>query len=169
MNIEQFRGLVAESQQPVILDIWAPWCGPCKAMKPHFDQLSGEFSDSARVVAINADESPEVARELGIASIPTVLVYRGGTEVARRIGAQSAGDLRNLFEAAVAGRSIPRLTNRTRFLRIAAAALFAGLAGELDPSWPMWIAAAGMFMLAVHDRCPLLQMLRGRMGRAEAA
>lgn len=168
MTYLEFESLVARAHAPVIIDLWAPWCGPCKAMKPHFDALATDYGDRASVVAINADESPEVAARLQISVIPTVVVFRGGREVARRMGAQSESDLRGLFEAAVEGREIPKLTNRTRFLRIAAAALLAGLAGETDPSWPMWVAAGGFFFAAIHDRCPIMQAIRARFRRQPA-
>ena len=160
MELNEFKALVADPNKPVILDVWAPWCGPCKAMKPHFDSLAEEFSESARVMAINADESPGIVDELKVYTIPTVVVYRGGADIARRRGAQSPGDLRGLFEAAVEGREVPALTGRTRFLRIAGAVLAAFAAGRIDPSWPMQILAVVLFASAIHDRCPIIQALK---------
>jgi thioredoxin len=160
MTLTEFDAIVADQDRPTILDIWAPWCGPCKMIKPHFDALAEEYGDRARVVAVNADESPEIAERLKIFSIPTVIAYRGGQEVARRKGAQNESDLRALFEAVATGQDVPAMSNRTRFIRIAAAALAAGLAGRVEPSWPLQAGAAFLFMSAIHDRCPIMQALK---------
>ncbi len=165
MTLTEFDTIVADQDRPTILDIWAPWCGPCKMMKPHFDALAEEYGDRARVVAVNADESPEIAKQLKIFSIPTVVVYRGGQEVARRKGAQNESDLRALFEAVATGRDVPAMSNRTRFFRIAVAALAAGLAGRVEPSWPLQAAAAFLFLSAIHDRCPIIQALKRPFSR----
>ncbi len=154
-----------DADRPTVIDVWAPWCGPCKAMKPHFESLSGEFGSQAQVLAINADESPEVVEQLGITGIPTVLVFRGGQEVARRMGAQSEKDLRGLFEAAVSGAQIPKVNNVARMVRIFAAALAMGLAGQFEPAWPLQAAAVGLFIWAIHDRCPIIQALKRTLSR----
>ncbi len=159
MTLSEFNSIVADTTRPTIIDVWAPWCGPCKAMKPHFDSLAGEFGERARVLAVNADESPEVTQALNVFSLPTVVVYRGGTEVARRKGAQSPSDLRTLFEAAVEGREVPQLSNRSRILRIGGALAAAMLAGQIEPTWPLQILSVVLFASAVHDRCPIVQAL----------
>lgn len=161
MTNTEFDELVGGEARPVVLDIWAPWCSPCRSMKPHFEELGEEFSDRARVVAINADESHDLATRLKIYAIPTVLVYHGGRETARRMGAQSATDLRALFTAAVEGRPVPKLTNRTRIVRVLGAALALGFAERVDPSWPMYAAGGLLFFSAIHDRCPIWQAITG--------
>ena len=169
MELTEFEAVVSDSDRPTIIDVWAPWCGPCKAMKPHFDSLAEEYGERARVLAINADESPDVVERLQVYAIPTVVVFRGGAEIARRKGAQSAGDLRELFEAAVEGREVPVLSNRMRFVRIAGAVGAAALAGRMDPAWPMQILAAILFASAIHDRCPIIQALKRPFSRRRDA
>lgn len=165
MTLTDFNAAVAETDRPTIIDVWAPWCGPCKAMKPAFDALSTEYGDRAQVLAINADENPEIAQALSIFAIPTVVVYRGGTEVARRKGAQSEADLRGLFAAAVEGRDLPAMRGGTRVLRVVGAVLAAVLAGRMDPAWPMQLVAMGLFVSAIHDRCPIIQALKQPFSR----
>jgi len=160
MTIKKFKSVIADTEKATIIDIWAPWCGPCKAMKPVFDQLADEYGQRARVLSVNADESQEVLGEYKIYAVPTVLVFRGGVEIARRKGAQSESDLRALFEAAVAGEEIPAMNNRTRILRIVGAVALALYSLNVETSWPLQIAAALLFVLAIHDRCPILKALK---------
>ena len=165
MTLNDFQAAVAETDRPVIIDLWAPWCGPCKAMKPAFDSLSEEYGDRARVLAVNADESSDVMQKLQVFAIPTVVVFRGGTEIARRKGMQSESDLRALFEAVIQGNEIPAMSSRTRFLRIAVAIAAALFSLRMDPAWPMQLFAAGLFAFAIHDRCPILKALKNAVLR----
>jgi len=169
MTLKDFNTAIADTERPTIIDLWAPWCGPCKAMKPSFDSLSTEYGDRAQVLAVNADENPEVLQQLQVYAIPTVVVFRGGTEIARRKGAQSESDLRALFEAAAEGKEIPGMTKRTRFLRIFAALAAALFSFRMDPAWPMQIFAAVLFGFAIHDRCPILKALKGSLMRPRGA
>lgn len=160
MTLKEFNTITADPERPTIIDLWAPWCGPCKAMKPAFDKLSEEYGDKARVLAVNADESHQVLESLQVFAIPTVVVFQGGNEVLRRKGAQSEADLRALFEAVVEGKELPAMNNRTRFLRMAAAAAAFALSFQLEPSWPMQAFSAVLLWLAIHDRCPVIRALK---------
>ncbi len=75
---------------PVLVDVWAAWCGPCRSMAPMFEQAAAELEPDVRLVKLNADEEPRIASELGVAALPTMLLLRGGREVARISGAMSA-------------------------------------------------------------------------------
>lgn len=160
MKLSEFNREISDAERATIIDLWAPWCGPCKAMKPAFDKLSEEYGDRARVLAVNADESSEVLQKLQVFAIPTVVVFRGGNEIARRKGAQSESDLRAFFEAVIEGRELPAMNNRTRFMRIAAAVAAVLFSFRLDPAWPMQVFAAVLFGLAIHDRCPVIRALK---------
>ncbi len=167
MLYTEFEDLVQSTKdRAVIIDVWAPWCGPCKAMKPIFEKLSGEYSSRAEVVAIDADESPEVVEQLRISGIPTVLVFREGAEVARRMGAQGESALRSLFEAAVEGKEIPKARIWKRVLPLAGAALAMGFSSEISPGWPLQVLAVGLFMVAIHDRCPIIQAIKRSFTKA---
>ncbi len=84
---ENFEQEVLKSGQPVIVDFWAAWCGPCKAISPIVEELGQEFAGKAKVVKVNVDEQNELAMQYGIMSIPTLKFFKGGQIVGEIIGA----------------------------------------------------------------------------------
>jgi thioredoxin 1 len=91
---------VKGQDKPVILDFWAPWCGPCRAQGPILDQVSGRWGERAVVAKVNVDEEPGLARAFGIQAIPTLVVMKGGKVVQRFTGVQDADTLMRALEAA---------------------------------------------------------------------
>ena len=87
VNDDTFDELVLKSPVPVLLDFWAPWCGPCRMIAPIIDELAVEYKDKLRCFKLNTDESPQVATEYGIRSIPTVMIFKGGKKMDTIIGA----------------------------------------------------------------------------------
>lgn len=73
-----FENEVLQSTEPVLVDFWAPWCGPCRQIAPLIEQLASENSGSAKVVKINIDDNQEIARQYGVMSIPTLMIFKGG-------------------------------------------------------------------------------------------
>ena len=81
---------VANSDVPVLVDVWAPWCGPCRAMAPMFERAAKELEPDVRLLKLNADNAPDVSSRLQITGIPTLLLLRGGREISRSSGAMDA-------------------------------------------------------------------------------
>jgi thioredoxin 2 len=88
-----FARQVSRSDLPLVVDFWAPWCGPCRMMAPAFEEAARVLEPHARLIKINTEESQGLASRLGIRSIPTLAVFKGGGEVARTAGAMDAGRL----------------------------------------------------------------------------
>ncbi len=83
-----FQSEVADSDVPVLLDLWAAWCGPCRLVGPIVDELAGDYADRIKVGKIDVDAEPEIAAAFGVASIPTLLLVKDGQVVASAIGAR---------------------------------------------------------------------------------
>lgn len=96
-----FEQEVLNSDVPVLLDFWAPWCGPCRMIAPILDELADEFAGKAKVVKVNVDDNPETAAKFGIRSIPTLLVFKNGEVVATQVGGVPKSQLASLIEQAL--------------------------------------------------------------------
>lgn len=98
---QTFESNVIKSDKPVLVDFWAPWCGPCRAIAPVVEDLAGEYGDKVAFAKLNTDENQRTAMKFGIMAIPTLLVFKGGNEVARVTGVQSKQALKRTLDGVV--------------------------------------------------------------------
>ena len=100
MTVDQnsFQKNVLDSQKPVLVDFWAPWCGPCRAVAPIVEELAKEYSGKAGFAKVNVDESPILASQYGVMSIPTVIVFKDGKPAEQVIGYKPKNEFKKLIE-----------------------------------------------------------------------
>jgi thioredoxin 2 len=99
-SAEDFDRLIGSASLPVVVDYWAPWCGPCRMVAPEVAKVAARRSGRAVVIKVNTDQVPELGERFGIRSIPTVAVFAGGREVTRFVGARPAEEIERLVEQA---------------------------------------------------------------------
>lgn len=99
---DTFEAEVLQSEVPVLVDFWAPWCGPCRAVAPTVDALATEYEGRAKVVKVDVDQSPELAQQFGVSSIPAFFVFKDGEVRSNTLGAATKAQLASLIDEQLA-------------------------------------------------------------------
>jgi thioredoxin 1 len=160
--IEDFNTLMQGKTLPVVVDLWAEWCGPCRTIKPVLERLAHEYAGRVELMPLDASAEPGLVRELGVMAIPTLLIYQGGRQTGRITGAKTADTYAAMFASLAAGvvgyKAVP--SSAERLFRVGVAILVGGL-GVFTASWVLVLLGALVFFSAVYDRCPIWQALTG--------
>jgi thioredoxin 2 len=101
LNAQSFETHAAKSDIPLVVDFWAPWCGPCKAMAPQFEQAAGHLEPTVRLAKANTEDEQALAGRFGIQAIPTMILFKHGKEVARQSGAMNAAGIESWVQQAL--------------------------------------------------------------------
>ena len=99
LNKESFEKVTADKDKTLIIDFWAPWCGPCKALTPVLEEISAEMSDKVGVYKVNVDDNTDLAQEHGVQSIPTMLIYKNGSLSETIVGLKTKAELVDLINS----------------------------------------------------------------------
>ncbi|NCN11545.1 MAG: thioredoxin [Leptospira sp.] len=95
---KSFNDLINQHDKPILVDFWAPWCGPCKMLGPELEKVAADWKDQLTIIKLNTDEKPEIANQFNITGIPTMILFKEGKEVHRVSGAMPKEQIKSKFK-----------------------------------------------------------------------
>jgi thioredoxin len=148
MNNTEFNNILNAPGKPLVIEFWAAWCGPCRAMEPNLEKTADEFEGSVSLVRINVDDDVEIAQTMKIYAIPTMIAYKDGKELFRKTGSQSLDSLHSIFLSASNGTVEVKsaVSPMARFLRLI--------------NWFFILGGALIAFWGVYDRCPIYNSIK---------
>ncbi|NMB41049.1 MAG: thioredoxin [Firmicutes bacterium] len=99
INEQQFQEKVLDSREPVLVDFWADWCGPCRMVAPVLEEIAGDYGEKIKVVKVNVDESPATASRYGVMSIPTMILFKNGELLSTIVGFRQKEELKKIIDS----------------------------------------------------------------------
>ena len=165
MKNNEFQRRIKNNPKPIIVDLWAPWCAPCRAMAPAFKQISQKYDGQVDVLKINVDESPEVMKVLGVMSIPTLIGFAKGEEILRRSGLQTQGMLEFFFDTAISQKKPVLMPPApvTRIFRTILGLAIIAFGWFSDQSLSIMIIGGIVVFSGYYDRCPIVKAMAPRL------
>jgi thioredoxin len=164
MDINSFHEKLKNNPRPVVLDVWAPWCMPCRSMAPALERVGQKYDGQVDLWKLNPDEEPELARSLRVMSIPTMIAYQGETEITRFTGTQNEEMLARFFDSALSGEAAqPGIAPFNRMLRLFAGTALAIVGWSADSNMLLVLLGGLIAFSAVYDRCPIYQAVSQRI------
>jgi thioredoxin 1 len=161
MEKSEFEQKISQTEKPLVVDFWAPWCAPCRATKPILENLSREFAGRVDLLQVNADDSHPLLEQYHVRGIPTVLAFRNGNEVGRIVGAQGETGFRQVFQSLAEGKEVTiSLAPFDRVLRLGAGAMLI-IFGIYARNWLVLGLGCLLIFLGVYDRCPVWKAIKG--------
>jgi thioredoxin 1 len=160
----EFQRKIKNNLKPIIVDLWAPWCAPCRAMEPAYKQTSQKYNGRVDVLKINADESPDVMKKLGVMSIPTVIGFANGEEILRRSGMQTQSMLDFFFDATLNQKKLAIMppAPAIRVIRTILGLSLLIVGWFLNRSIILMVLGAVVIFSGYYDRCPIFKAFAPR-------
>lgn len=168
MNSAELQEAITNEPLPIILEFWAPWCGPCRVMRPNLERIAQAYEGQVSLQKVNVDEFPDLARSLKVQAVPTLLVFQHGNLEQRLTGVQDPVSLERLFRRLASGEAIAStqasssMTSLARFMRLSTGMILVILAIWLQ-SWPLAAVGSLIAFWGWYDRCPIWQAIAPRI------